>query len=187
MRFATVVIALLLGHGLSASAPAAATPLTWQMHDLRFADGGTVTGFFVFDAGLGLMGTYALQVRGGDVAVFPEVDFTSDNSELLPGHANQAFTFALPGASGRRDLRLVFAEPLTEVPATRTLALTGHVSVDCYNCDPFRAFVDGRAVSAVVATMPWSRSALLLAVGSVGLAAMARRVRRRRHPPEGAR
>ena len=187
MRFATVVIALLVGHGLGGSAPAAATPLTWQMHDLRFADGGTVTGFFVFDAALGLIGTYALQVRGGDTAVFPEVDFTSDNSEVLPGHASQAFTFALPVPSGRRDLRLVFAEPLTEVPATRTLVLTGHVSVDCYNCDPFRAFVDGRAVSAVVATIPWSHSALVLAVGSVGLAAMGWRVRRRRQEPEGAR
>jgi hypothetical protein len=148
--------------------PLQAGPVTWWLQDVSFEDGGTASGYFVFDTNA--LTDWNISVSGGDLGVFPAFSFVPANTILsgsgtYPGNTGfwiQSNVVPLddpPGYSRNRLVAFHFASALTDPVAFN--ALTGTImdpSRECWNCTPLRAVVEGGATA-----VPEPYSALLLA------------------------
>lgn len=65
-----------------------AAPITWQLSDAVFSDGGTVTGSFVYDADTDKVSSWSISVAGGDTVSFPPKTYSSSNQFNIEIHQN---------------------------------------------------------------------------------------------------
>ena len=159
-----------------------ADPLTWDFVNAHFNDGGSLSGFFLFNAITDTATNWDISSTAGTaLAAF---EYTPSDSFFTDINGGTEFAFTsnatFPGCCGfleHRGLVLTFVSPLTDagglVPLN--LAATGvDEPRECLDCDPFRLF---NADSAVLAT---PEPASLPLLGSViGLAILAGAAQRR--------
>jgi hypothetical protein len=110
---------LLLSVLLSVSAAwSQAALITWELQDVRFNDGGILTGFFVLDTESPLQPLVDryLKVSEGDTQAFPSFEYTKSNSGalLIPTESPLEFGVSIAITGNRfRTLDLHFQSPLT--------------------------------------------------------------------------
>ncbi|MGH9487004.1 MAG: PEP-CTERM sorting domain-containing protein [Terriglobales bacterium] len=168
--FAVAIAAALL------PARARAGALTWQLNGVTFADGGTATGSFSYDAASNSMTAWSISTSGGDTADFPAFTFNPSNSFFLfegyPTAAPWSYVFSTDQVySAYSDENLFFsinpAAQLTDAGGDISILTNNDpFSIEFYDCYPSR-FMTAGTVSALATPEPatW----LLLASGLLGL------------------
>ena len=170
----------ILAVGIALTAlPAVAGPVTWTVNG-TFADGGTVTGTFVFDAATLLVNSWNIAVAGGDTAHYPA--YTYGMSAAAPVYNDFLYpevqiTFY---SDNSRMLVLSAIAPLTD--AGGTINLIGFLSAnnfsgECYNCAPTR-FLQSGTLTASPADNAVPEPATCSLVGGAAAALAVYRVRR---------
>ena len=91
--------------------------ITWELRDVRFNDGGILTGFFVLDTESPLQPLVDryLKVSGGDTQAFPGFEYTKSNSGalLIPTESPLEFGVSIAITGNRfRTLDLHFQSAL---------------------------------------------------------------------------
>lgn len=148
--FGRVIGGLLLS--LCVSAVALATPVTWTLTGVTFADGGTATGWFVYDADTGAISDWSVSVAGGDTATFPALTYMPATGGALNSVSTAGLiNFTLTGTN--RQIRLAFASPLTNAGGTVAFDLDNPSASECYNCGVYRLFTAGSFVGTVAPTI----------------------------------
>lgn len=153
---------------LTATLSAQAIPITYNLTDVRFADGTSATGSFIFDADTKQSSAYSISTMPGILSAF---DWTKANSGLYYGGGAGPNNFTLITFDGRRVFNFSFVNALTNAGGTSTINIAS--TYECYNCNPFRRVIAGSVTSNAV---PEPGTLLLIAPA---LAALALRVRRR--------
>jgi hypothetical protein len=167
---------LLLAAALAAasSIPAQAAEVVWSLQGVNFADGGTASGTFTFNADTNTVTNFALSVTGGNTAVFPA--FTWDSSTATTVYVGLYGGLNFRSTTSLRELRLDPVASLTNAGGTVALDLDSIFGGDCYNCDPFRAFTSGSLVaSAAAVPEPATWGMMLAGFGAVGWSMRRRR------------
>jgi|ERR1700690_93919 len=109
---------------------AQATPITWHLQGVKFADGGTASGSFVYDVDNGANGTYSnisITTTAGTTMTansfaFSDPGAVSYSIRLLP------VTLGSGDLTGTPVLILNFSAPLTDAGGTLTLVTSGPFS-----------------------------------------------------------
>jgi uncharacterized protein (TIGR03437 family) len=142
------VLFLILTAGAAFSAP-----ITWNFSNATFNDGGTATGYFVFDSDAGAISNWNIVTSAG--STLPAFTYTPANSTagVTPSAgcpapcasfaSNQTFpdgTF-----NENRDLNLTFLTELSDAGGTVGLNLKS--SDECLDCSPYRLFTQGSVQS----------------------------------------
>jgi hypothetical protein len=186
--FLTVALGAAL---LFTTGPAAATIVTWHLQNVRFDDGATATGVFVYDtekpprSGFpDLLVGFDVKVSGGPPGThFPSFEYTPA-STFLPTGTRDILALhtrsSIPGVQFGRTLQLDFAQSLPDRGGRVSL-----VFADCDVCPSLEldegTFAFARLVTSgevTTAAVPEPSEALLLAFG---LAALVGFSARRRH------
>jgi uncharacterized protein (TIGR03437 family) len=154
---------------LSAAA-ALCDPVTWTLYNATFNDGGTATGYFVFDADTDTFSNWNIVASAG--STLPAFTYTPATSTVkyvpngdiscagpcIEFASNQQFPNggAPPYNNATRYLDLSFfngqpfVAPLTDGGGTVKLYLSNlynNSSHECLNCVPFRLFTQGSVVA----------------------------------------
>ena len=82
MKWLSSLSALLLAAILLVPGPVQAVPVLWTLSGGTFEDGGTLSGFFIFDVDTSIASDWSLAVTGGNTANFPPVTYTPSNSDF---------------------------------------------------------------------------------------------------------
>jgi len=152
-----------------------ATPVTWTLNDVAFADLGTATGSFVFDADTNIVNSWSISVAGGDSTTFPAFTYEPVGNQFAGAFSGppdgQYFSFNDPPTLGsNRLIRIDPSELLTNSGGTVDLVLTDtNFAVECFDCSPSRAIISG-SISAV----PLPAAFPLFAAGLIALVGIAR-------------
>ncbi len=155
-------------------AAASAEVKKFVLRDVTFADGGTVTGSFDYDAvGLAVVG-WTFAIDNGDTTTFPPVTLTSANTTFSSGggYPQPMLVFDLPG-SPIREFRFTPVSSLAAAEtsvAIDTVSQSGNGALECFNCNPFRMINAGQLDPQVsVATLGDSgAAALALLIAGLG-------------------
>jgi hypothetical protein len=145
-----------------AARTAVALPVTWTLSGAQFADGGTASGWFVYDADAQALTDFSVSVTGGDTATFPPITYSPANSNgfVADGGTGDAGTIlSLSGQGETRGIRMPAVTPLTDAGGTLALNLAGRGQGECYNCGPARGFVAGSLVGTAAPAITSSASA----------------------------
>ena len=170
LRLLGAVCACVVGSNL-----ANATPLTWTLNDVAFADLGTATGSFVFDADTNIVNSWSISVAGGDSNTFPAFTYEPDGNQFAGAFSgppdDQYFSFNdSPTLGSNRLIRIDPSELLTNSGGIVDLVLTDtNFAVECFDCSPARAIISG-SISAV----PLPAAFPLFAAGLIALVGIAR-------------
>jgi hypothetical protein len=132
-----------------------AGPITWNLNDAVFGDGGTAVGSFVYDASITTVVSYSIQTSAVSNPAFPGFLYQNGAPNNLgamvipvPYYILFETSFTNGNLNGI-ELRLAPVAGLTDAGGVVSLDLSS-LSVECYNCSPFRLFVSGELVSAGV-------------------------------------
>lgn len=174
------VSAFILGFGLLAGGPAFAAPLTWYVNG-AFADGGTITGSFTYDADTNTYSAVALTVNGGALS---GVTYITPNTPFVGPVQLSAVTAAGTG-SGQRMATFIFSGPLTNAGGLVLLSPTtaeGTCNVGCTGFTggvPSRLAAPGGVLSTTLSVPTLGEWAMIglttVLAGLGGLIAMRRR------------
>lgn len=129
-----------------------AVPVQWTLSDVRFADGGTASGSFIYDADTTELSAWSVSVAGGNTGSFPALTYGSANSTFYSdsGFGNPQPTLVLEIDAIRRQLRMTPLAPLTNAGGTVSLNLDtaggNSGSIECFNCGPSREITAGSLV-----------------------------------------
>ena len=145
-----LALSLVLGAG-----SAFAVPVTWTLDGATFADGGTASGWFVYDLdapGGQILTDFSISVDGGDTVTFPPITYSPANAygsvnEGGAGNIGTIFGLSAPGET--RGVRIPAVTPLTDAGGTLAINLAGLGQGECYNCGPARSFVAGNLVGTL--------------------------------------
>jgi hypothetical protein len=109
---------------------------TWHLQDATFNDGGTASGFFVYDTQSRdpntLLDSYDIMVTGGSTRDLPPFRYQASGLNVKDSRSNEEFLDIETGYPQRR-LTLFFARPLPENGGTvhicgwRIASLTDHI------------------------------------------------------------
>lgn len=159
-RFAGMLIASLV-LTLVCAANVFAIPVTWTLSGVTFDDGGTLSGYFVYDADTNDFSLGTLTAAGGNTGVFGSITYQGPWTILVAGHPENGFYSWAPG----------FGQYLNIVPtgltdAGGTVALSTQ-SWECTNCGSIRYVSAGNVVGTPT---PYFTSAdsTTFAVGTAG-------------------
>jgi len=127
-----------------------AMPVTWTLQNVTFDDGGTASGWFVYDADTPQAPTieFSISVSGGNTQIFPPITYDSSNASMYVGEGgtgDAGTVFSLNDAS-LRQIRIPAVSPLTDAGGTLAVNIAGRGAAECYNCGPFRAYTGGNLV-----------------------------------------
>jgi hypothetical protein len=172
VRVPRIFLAALLSASISL-----ASPLTWTLQNVVFADGGTATGSFVYDSSNNTVVSYDISVAGGNTTTFPPFVYQNGTADNIGATATVGVgiinfvTDLIPGGYARQ-LRLAVL-PLPATGGTVTLNIANPGASECYNCGVYRSFVSGQVtapVPTVPALSPWPLVALaILLLGCVAV------------------
>jgi hypothetical protein len=143
--------------------PVSANPIVWTLEGITFADGGTATGNFTYNAATDTYSNWNISVTAGPsftaYTYQPVVDtgFLGIHSDL------QVDFVAFPPATSGRYIRLTFVGPLTDAGGAITLRtdLSGY---ECNNCSVLR-YITGGSVTTAPAAVPEPSTLVLSASG----------------------
>jgi hypothetical protein len=166
--FAGLVLgASLLTAGLSAQA----TPITYNLADVTFADGTFATGSMTFDADTKKSSAFSIATTAGVLSAFK---WSLSNSGLYYGGGAGPNNFTLITTDGRRVFNFSFLNPFTNAGGSNLINIAS--TYECNNCGTFRR-VTGGSLTAVGAEVPEPAS-LALMLPAFGALAIARRRRK---------
>ena len=139
---------------VAALMPAAsfAVPVQWTLSGVRFEDGGTASGSFVYDADTQLLSAWSLAVDGGSATAFPPITYHTSNSTIYAdsGFSNPQPTIIATLGGSQRQIRVTPIAALTNAGGTVAINLAtaggNSGSIECYNCGPSREIVAGDLV-----------------------------------------
>lgn len=124
-----------------------AYPVTWTLSGVTFDDGGTATGYFVYDADIDTLSTFSVSVAGGATTTFPP--FTYDNASS----SGSVYSFGagdvgtvLDQNGTSRGIRIPAVSALTDAGGTLAVNIAGRGAAECYNCGPARVFTGGNLI-----------------------------------------
>lgn len=164
--FARALFAFIL---LFTGASATAVPVTWTLQGATFVDGGTASGWFVFDADLPgqqqVITDFSISVDGGDTATFPPITYVNANAygsvaDQGAGDFGAIFSLSAPGET--RGIRIPAVSPLTNAGGTLAINAAGLGAGECYNCGPQRSFASGNLVGTAAAAITSPDSVVFL-------------------------
>lgn len=145
VRARRALFALLLVAG-----SAHAMPITWTLQNVTFDDGGTASGWFIYDADQPQAPTtqFSISVSGGNVKTFPPITYDASNASMYVGEGGAGDTgtvFSLNDAS-LRQIRIPAVSVLTDAGGTLAVNIAGRGAAECYNCGTFRVYTGGNLV-----------------------------------------
>lgn len=155
---------------ITGTSPALAVPVTWNLNNVTFTDGGTATGSFTFDDAANAVSTFSIMVAGGNTDTFPAV--TYDNSDAGAFLFNAA-TFGFSLNDSTREIRFVTDAALTSAGGSVNLT-SGGLAAECYNCSPYRLYASGTLQAGAVPE-PATWAMMLLGFAGVGFTVRSRR------------
>lgn len=155
-RFAGMLIASLV-LALLCVANVFALPVTWTLSGVTFDDGGTASGYFVYDADTNNVSDGSISVAGGNTATFPPVVYSASPWPPIYG----GFYAWGPGYV---SYLLIVPSGLTDSGGTAALSTQ---SFECTNCGSIRYVSAGNVVGTPT---PYFTSAdsTTFAVGTAG-------------------
>lgn len=177
----------LVASGLVLAALAAqAEPVTWTLNNVRFADGGSATGWFVWDATVwndvqqtwGVYGDFDIQTSAGDGLGWHYSSFDGNNFAF---HIDMFTSNSLSWAAVGMD------EPWLDMQFAAALPATGNATVALqsgWECNALywtlcRQVVAGEVQAQSTASVPLPGSLALAGLGLLGVGAGSRRSHRR--------
>lgn len=166
--FASLVLGASL---LTAGVSAQATPITYNLTDVSFADGTGATGSITFDSDTKLSSSFFISTTAGILSAF---NWSKANSGLYFGGGAGPNNFTIITTDGRRVFNFSFLNALTNAGGNNTINTAS--TYECNNCGTFRRVITG-SLTAVSAEVPEPAS-LALMLPAFGALAMARRRRK---------
>lgn len=174
-----ILIITLLSAGMSLAAP-----VTWTLSNVVFADGGTATGSFVYDASSNTVVSYTISVQSGNTTTFPAWVYQNGTT-----HNTGAGVFTSIGVIdfdtdivgfGHSRVLVLPVLPLPGTGGVVNLDLTNAYGGECYNCSPYRVFASGQVTAPgtstppVPALSPWALAGLAILLLGCGVAVLSR-------------
>jgi len=80
-NFSLLRIGVIVGSLIGLASPAVATPVLWNLSGVTFADGGTASGSFTYDAATGTYSSWSISVVGGTTAALPTFTYDAGSSK----------------------------------------------------------------------------------------------------------
>jgi hypothetical protein len=162
--------------------PALASPVTWQVSNVVFDDGGTLAGTFIFDAAIGAYSSIDISSTAGTT-------ITSNrhySSPFTPSPGNSSLMIAVANASlpleGQDALVLTWGADLTDagitttvLPATLGFSFEGYVNNG--NIPGLRVVISTGTVAAVTSVPEPGALALAMLALTVGATTRRRKLR----------
>lgn len=168
----TLFASLVLGAALSTvGVSAQATPITYNLTDVAFADGTFATGSITFDADTKKSSAFSIATTAGVLSAF---NWSLANSGLYYGGGAGPNNFTIITTDGRRVFNFSFLNPFTNAGGSNLINIAS--TYECNNCGTFRR-VTGGSLTAVGAEVPEPAT---LALMLPALGALALRARRRK-------
>lgn len=162
---------------LAGAGTASALPVTWTLHDVAFVDGGTASGWFVYDkdASLYLLASWSITVAGGDTTTFPPMTYDPTTSRGYYSPETVTWLGAYFNVKDSdRSLRFGTATVLDDAGGTMALLTGNGGGAECFNCDPARLYASGEligtAVTSAAQTTFTARNAGSFDITTLGLA-----------------
>jgi hypothetical protein len=168
MHLAIVTAALLVGVYMPRDAHALL--MHWTLSGATFTDGGTASGFFLYDADTSTMTGFDVTTTAGTaLAGSHYVDLNGD----FPPYAAQGFAVTIPAAGplplNAPFLALQFQTPLSNLGGAITLLAGGEGFCTTSNCSfgSYRRYFNGGSIVGVKVPEPGTLSLLVLAAGAL--------------------
>jgi MYXO-CTERM domain-containing protein len=161
------------------AAHAAASPVTWQFTGV-FADGGTASGSFVFNAGLDMYSAVNITTTTGssfvgttDLTVESQFSDTATSTHFAPA--------VLADYTNSQVLYLVFSSALTNAGGTIAINTANSAEERCSaaNCNGNNSVLRYFTSGSVTTTTPEPSSIMMAGLGLAALAAWRQRANRR--------
>jgi hypothetical protein len=159
MRCVDVVRPIVCLFAVHLSASVHAAGIAWLLDGVTFTDGGTASGYFVYDADSGTVSTFTVSTDGGNTTAFTPYTYSPDDANpsrpTIDANPIKTIEFTSTDDSigvppSYRQLRITPQADLTDAGGTVAIEIAGSLSVECYNCGRFRDIASGNLVSDTV-------------------------------------
>jgi hypothetical protein len=161
---------LAFGVALFASTVSAqATPITYTLTGVKFADGTSATGSFIFDAATKKSSGYDILTQPGILDAF---EWTQADSGLYAGSGAGPNNFTLITFDGRRVFNFSFLNPFTDAGGVNQINIAS--TYECNNCGTYRR-VNAGSVTSNPVPEPATLALMLPALGALLVGARRRK------------
>ena len=132
-----------------------ATPVKWEISGLIFDDGGSGSGYFVFDADTAAVSDWEIDVAGGTTTELPAIQYNVNNSSSDVRATDLYDELTIVFDIGLRQLMITPFSSLTNSGGSIEIDTQSYVSgagsIECISCvsdnDPYRN-IDGGTLTA---------------------------------------